>query len=103
GNVIHHIGRTGPEDHFQLDHGIYPCADYITITNNLIYEVRGFGIGGGAYGHTNDLLISNNTFVWPPNPPGAWRSPIVVTPCPKCVNGEVTENPELDNLTIQNN
>ena len=61
-NVIHDIGRTSGQ--VNLDHGIYNCGDYGTITNNTIYNCKvGFCVQiAGYYDTVDNLVVSNNTF-----------------------------------------
>jgi hypothetical protein len=52
GNVVSSCGRS------ELDHGIYPSHVRGTISNNISYDNRGYGIH--CWHNCNDLVISNN-------------------------------------------
>ena len=88
-NVIHNIGRAGPLDHRQHDHGIYTCSSGALITNNTIYNCdSGWCIQVAGYAAIEGTVISNNTFAW-----GGRHCHIVLW----------SERGSISNLTIQNN
>jgi hypothetical protein len=88
-NVIHNIGRAGPLDHRQHDHGIYTCSSGARIVNNIIYNCdSGWCIQVAGYAAIDGTVISNNTFAW-----GSNRSQIVLW----------SEGGSISNLIIQNN
>ena len=89
-NVIHHIGRAGPLDHRQHDHGIYTCSSGARIVNNIIYDCdSGWCIQVTGYAAIDGTVISNNTFAW-----GGRHCQIVVWSEGASI---------ISNLTIQNN
>ncbi len=100
-NVIHEIGRYGPNEqgcspnntgYKNLDHGIYlNGVSHFIIQNNLFFlNGHGWGIqvysGSGLY--SSDVVISSNTFAFP-NP---YRDGQIILSCPGA-----------SNIIIQNN
>ena len=61
-NIIHDIGRSGPKELGQHDHGIYTCGQDHQIVNNVIYDCD-WGWGVQVSGARN-ISIRNNTFAF---------------------------------------
>jgi hypothetical protein len=56
-NTIHDMGPLGTNC-FRV-HGIYPSTDNVTISNNIIYRVVGYGVTSGHCAYNNKIV--NNT------------------------------------------